>query len=130
MFGLVNCVDGFSEQPQVINGFSDTMAEVRGSAKIGVMNDCLSSFIYLLLCEILLIDAFVLHSGIRPLLASLRFSERRASMPAPPLAQTRCPSTLLWKSRLSGKSKIDLVFLIKIKFKNTDEAKKGSACFL
>ncbi|GAA4439638.1 RidA family protein [Bremerella cremea] len=29
-FGLVNCVDGFSQQPAVINGFSELMKEVFG----------------------------------------------------------------------------------------------------
>jgi enamine deaminase RidA (YjgF/YER057c/UK114 family) len=29
VFGLVNCVDGFSQQPQVVNGFSETMFQVR-----------------------------------------------------------------------------------------------------
>ncbi len=30
VFGLVNCIDGFAQQPQVINGFSDTMFAVFG----------------------------------------------------------------------------------------------------
>ena len=29
-FGMVNCTDDFKEQPQVINGFSELMAEVFG----------------------------------------------------------------------------------------------------
>lgn len=29
-FGLVNCTDSFGQQPQVINGFSELMAEVFG----------------------------------------------------------------------------------------------------
>ena len=33
--GFVNCVDGFKEQPQVINGFSELMAEVFGD-EVGV----------------------------------------------------------------------------------------------
>jgi enamine deaminase RidA (YjgF/YER057c/UK114 family) len=32
--GLVNAVDGFAAQPQVLNGFSDLMAEVFGEAGV------------------------------------------------------------------------------------------------
>lgn len=34
-FGLVNCPADFTEQPKVINGFSDLMREVFGEAGIG-----------------------------------------------------------------------------------------------
>lgn len=30
VFGIVNCVDGFPNQPAVINGFSDTIVEILG----------------------------------------------------------------------------------------------------
>jgi len=32
VLGMVNCVSGFGEQPQVINGFSDLLVEVFGEA--------------------------------------------------------------------------------------------------
>jgi enamine deaminase RidA (YjgF/YER057c/UK114 family) len=32
VLGMVNCVDGFTASPQVINGFSDCMVEVFGDA--------------------------------------------------------------------------------------------------
>src|SRR5437879_890714 len=32
-FGLVNCTDSFTQQPQVINGFSELMAEVFGEER-------------------------------------------------------------------------------------------------
>ncbi len=32
VLGMVNCVAGFAEQPQVINGFSDLLVEVFGEA--------------------------------------------------------------------------------------------------
>jgi enamine deaminase RidA (YjgF/YER057c/UK114 family) len=32
VLGLVNCTDGFTDQPKVINGFSDLMVEVFGAS--------------------------------------------------------------------------------------------------
>jgi len=33
VFGLVNCVDGYEEQPLVVNGVSDLMIEVFGDER-------------------------------------------------------------------------------------------------
>jgi enamine deaminase RidA (YjgF/YER057c/UK114 family) len=32
VLGMVNCADGFGDQPRVMNGFSDLMVEVFGEA--------------------------------------------------------------------------------------------------